>query len=431
MGKREQWENGKKIRKINWGIIMKNMSTLLFILFFITINLYSQDVKDKKAEELAKKEKERNEKTLSYFRNRISADRMNIVLNGGGSEKTELAVEMALEWLAKNQEKDGHWDSGKQEGAGTPETDQAATALALLALLGAGNTEKEGKWQENVKIAIKWLCVHQKSNGSWDNRNYANGICTLALAEAIGMGCNNNNLSNYLNKGVYYLLKNQNSSGCFDYTGPSVRDDMSISGWCILGLKTAMNIKIKDREIKKALQKFKDYLLTTEGLKDDTPTSKGLAWYNLPLKPKETIGSGAPGGGCQAVAMVLCQFLGWYKTSPWMQAAAEGQILKIPLKYDNIDVNRVYFAYMALFQIGGKQWKAWNDLVSKILIEAQRVDDSAMKGSWDKITDDHISKGGRVMYTALFCLCLESYYRHTVLNLYSNKKDIKEDKKMK
>ena len=407
---------------------MKILSVLLLILFLITTNLYSQELKDKKAEELAKKEKEKKEKIFSYFRNRISADRMNIVLTSGGSEKTELAVEMALEWLAKNQEKDGHWDSGKFEGSGTPETDLAATGSALLTFLGAGNSEKEGKWKENVKLAIKWLCINQRANGSWDARNYANGICTLALAEAIGMDCDGNNLKNYVFKGVYYLLNNQNKSGGFDYTGPSIRDDMSISGWCILGLKSAMNVKVSDKIINRSLQKFKDFLLTAEGTKDDTPTSKGFAWYSLPIGSKDENLSGAAGGGCQAIAMALCQLLGWQKTSPWMQAAVDGQILKIPLKYVDVDVNRVYFAYMALFQMGGKQWKAWNDPISKILVEAQRVDDD-FKGSWDKIGENKINKGGRVMCTALICLCLETYYRYTVLRTYSLKEENSDLKK--
>ena len=42
-------------------IFMKILSVLLLILFLITINLYSQEVKDKKAEELAKKSQ-----TISY-----------------------------------------------------------------------------------------------------------------------------------------------------------------------------------------------------------------------------------------------------------------------------------------------------------------------------------------------------------------------------
>ena len=338
------------------------------------------------------------------FGQRTGGSRKRSVMKNGGSRNTEASVNLALKWLAKHQEKDGHWDSGKYEGGGTPEVDNADTGAALLAFLGAGHTDKSGEYKLTVKTAIKWLIESQRPNGSWDARNYANGICTMAMAEAVGMGCGGSEVKKSAELAVDYLLKQQNVSGCFDYTGPSARDDMSITGWCIMGLKSAMLSGIKEKEIKEAFHKcgnFLDSIKKTTG--DNTSTSKGDAWYT----PDGTIGAGT---ACQAIAMLVRQYLGWERSSPWLQAAAEGQVSKIPVAYAGTDIYRVYYSFLTLFQQGGKHWKAWNEPVSKMILAAQRTDGD-FAGSWDK-NGCHVDKGGRVLYTAFLCLSLEIYYRY-------------------
>lgn len=337
--------------------------------------------------------------------NRKGAGKKRALVINGGNKATESSVRLALMWLAQHQEKDGHWDSGKYEGGGTPEVDSAVSGAALLAFLGAGYTDKNGEFKTNVKSSIKWLLETQKPNGSWDARNYANGICTMAIAEAVAMGCGGSEAKKSAELAVDYLLKQQNKSGCFDYTGPSSRDDMSVTGWCIMGLKSALLANIKEKEINDAFHKCGAFLDITENTKDNTSTSAGLAWYT-----PGTTGSGASGGACQAIAMLVRQYLGWERSSPWLQAAAEGQISKIPVAYEGTDIYRVYYSFLTLFQQGGKHWKAWNEPVSKMIVAAQRQDGD-FKGSWDK-NGCHVDKGGRVLYTAFLCLTLEIYYRY-------------------
>ena len=62
-------------------------------------------------------------------------------IHGGGG--TQSSVEDALKWLANHQEADGHWDTVKYGGK---KADVSMTGLALLAFLGAGHTEKVGKY---------------------------------------------------------------------------------------------------------------------------------------------------------------------------------------------------------------------------------------------------------------------------------------------
>lgn len=327
----------------------------------------------------------------------------------GGTPQTEDRVAKALWWLANHQEEDGHWDSGKYEGSGTPEVDSACTGAALLTFLGAGYTDRTGTYKKNVASAVKWLLSAQKPNGSWDQRNYANGICTMAIAEAVGMGIGGTEAKKSAEMAVDYLLKQQNASGCFDYVGPSNRDDMSVTGWCIMGLKSAILANIKEKEIHAAFQKCGAFFDKTEGTKDNTSTTKGLAWYT----PGST-GTGAAGGACQAIAMLIRQYLGWERSAPWIVAASEGQVSKIPNAYETADVYRIYYSFLTLFQQGGPQWKTWNEPVSKMIVAAQRQDGD-FKGSWDPNKSSHMDKGGRVLFTAFLCLSLEIYYRYEYL----------------
>lgn len=343
------------------------------------------------------------------FTLRSNIGRNEAVSISGGSLETETGVDMALAWLAIHQESDGHWDSGKHEGTFSSEYDLACTGAALMAFLSAGQTDSKGEWSQTVKLGIGWLIKAQKINGSWDSRNYTNGICTMTITEAAAMGCGGEEVKKSAVLAVDFILKQQNSTGCFDYKGNSTRDDMSVTGWCITALKSGALANIKRKEIGEAYEKLKLFLDVAEGTKDISPTSKGLAWYT-----PTTIGSGVAGGACQAIAMFVNQQIGRENTepTPWLIAAADGQISKLPIKYDSPQANvyRIYYTYLTLRQMGGKHWVAWNEPVSKMIIAAQRQDGD-FRGSWDK-NKSSIDKAGRVMYTAFLCLCLEIYYRY-------------------
>ena len=341
------------------------------------------------------------------FVSRNNLGRNEAIAQGNATVKTETAVDMAIAWLAIHQESDGHWDSGKYEGTTSLEFDKAVTGAALLAFISAGQTDTKGEWSTSVKSGLNWLIKAQNKNGSWDPRNYTNAICTMAVTEAAAMGVGGEEVKKSAVLAVDYILKQQNESGCFDYTGKTARDDMSVTGWCVTALKSGALAGIKRKEIGEAYDKLRVFLDKTEGTMDVTPTSKGLGWYT-----PTTVGSGVAGGACQSIAMFVSQQIGreTVEPTPWLLAAADGQIAKIPTKYANTNVYRVYYTYLTLRQLGGDHWLAWNEPVSNMIINAQRLDGD-FRGSWDK-NNSSIEKAGRVMYTAFLCLCLEIYYRY-------------------
>jgi hypothetical protein len=79
----------------------------------------------------------------------------------------------------------------------------------------------------------------------------------------------------------------------------------------------------------------------------------------------------------------------------------------------SIDMYYWYYATLALYQVGGAPWRAWNDAMKTAIVNHQRPDGDfcGFKGSWDPV-GPWGPDGGRVYSTALMTLCLEVYYRY-------------------
>src|SRR5262249_33187168 len=120
----------------------------------------------------------------------------------GGSMESEEAVMLGLAWLTQVQKQDGSWDFDLEK---TKHETPAATGLALLAFLGAGQSHKDGRYQQTVQAGLDWLVKHVNMNqnepvgrfvgitGKYGNgmdktwEMYNQGIATLALCEAYGL----------------------------------------------------------------------------------------------------------------------------------------------------------------------------------------------------------------------------------------------------
>ena len=85
----------------------------------------------------------------SPFLNRRPDTRARTARREGGTTESEQAVARGLDWLRRHQKPDGRWSfrmaqAGKKEAEDSvTECEVAATALALLPMLGAGNTHRE------------------------------------------------------------------------------------------------------------------------------------------------------------------------------------------------------------------------------------------------------------------------------------------------
>ena len=130
--------------------------------------------------------------------------------------QTEAAVLRALEWLKRNQNADGSWDTKNHS---------AMTGLGLLTFLAHGETPSSEAYGPTVEKAIRFLVDTQEKNGSWPHPKmkvsheyevYGHAIATYAVSEAYGL-TRIPILFECMNRSVEVIVKGQQSGGGWDY----------------------------------------------------------------------------------------------------------------------------------------------------------------------------------------------------------------------
>jgi hypothetical protein len=383
------------------------------------------------------------------FGNRNGSGRKLMVKRHGGSAKTEGAVDKALQWLAYHQENDGRWEVEKwmsnkeiRWGGGVEYSKKyvpGVTGLATLAFLGAGNTTRVGTYRENVKRAVAWMLAQQGPDGDFTAKYqpchkgcqfYGHCICTLALAEALGMSSHKDvspgdagaksDLQVAVEKGIELILKwqSQNTTGGWTYYDSQVTDP-TVTGWAVMALKSAKvaGIHIPADSILKAREAVEK--ITTV---DKTKGDYGQATTGYLAAGAKDFNS--KGYACTAAGMCINLFLG-VDTADDRVAGAAGFITQddaLPAwifkpQDANTDHQNLYYWYygtLGCFQYGGDVWKKWNEKMKAALVPNQ-CKDGDNDGSWDP-DDCWGAWGGRVYSTALGCLSLEVYYRYLRLS---------------
>jgi len=188
-------------------------------------------------------------------------------------EKYRDCVRKGLDWLAKNQSKDGHWN------AGTGQYPVAMTALAGLALLMEGSTVRDGKYAPNIRRAADWLVNRTQRGGGRDglvgnpdNQSeaarymYGHGFGLLFLACVYGDEEDRERreqLKDLLTRAVKYCANAQSKRGGWYYTSAAEgaqSDEGSVTITQVQALRAARNggIPVNKEIIKKAYNYLKD-----------------------------------------------------------------------------------------------------------------------------------------------------------------------------
>src|SRR5438876_796965 len=101
-------------------------------------------------------------------------------------DKYRDVIQKGLEYVAKQQQRDGHWSGN---GGAYPTT---ITALCGMALLMEGSNIREGKYAENIRKAADWLMERSQRSGLIGNPNnqsesvrymYGHGFGLLFLSQ--------------------------------------------------------------------------------------------------------------------------------------------------------------------------------------------------------------------------------------------------------
>ena len=335
---------------------------------------------------------------------RTGGGKRRACLRGGGSKRSERAVDAGLRWLYRNQEPGGSWSVSRWEG-NTDWGDVGVTGLGLLAFLGAGHTEKTGKYKATVRKAVAYIIGQQNAEGAIASGRghwgYNHSIAGLAIAEAYGMARLKSTGAAAQKAIDWSINDHQNSYSGWRYS-PRQDPDTSVTGWFIMQLKSGM----------------------VAGLRVDGKGFQGaIAWLD---QVTEKGGGGEYGGRASyraggnptpsmtSVAMLGRQFMGWKRTSPLLIGGADYLTKNLPAWGQGNEWMFYYWYYgtLVMFQMGGDWWKQWNASIRDMLIQNQvnRPADHSTDGSWEPIKDGR--RGGRAYSTAMCCLCLEVYYRY-------------------
>lgn len=347
----------------------------------------------------------------------------------GGNPNTEDAVGAGLLWLIRHQEPDGSWSPDHFDrhcveqdtpcdGAGYREHKAGITALALLALLGDGNLPDEDGDPSSVACsrALQWLLEHMDESGcvrtdvSSGSRNlYDHGIATFALCEAAEL-TEDPVISEAARRTIQFLEASQQPGGGWDYTpSPSLRNDLSITGWQVLAIHAGIEAGILPKS--QTLRSLERYLGRAI---DET----GRAVYS-----DRGRGRGRTGYGIDAVGLITRLSMGHSPVSATSLTSARRIADRPPRpearsQWDQHPQSMYYWytATLALFHVGGSPWKSWNEQLKQHVLPLQIQQGEAI-GSWSPDPNWIGAAGGRVAQTALGVLTFETYFRYTPLHL--------------
>lgn len=330
-------------------------------------------------------------------------------------------VRKGLEYLVRNQFKDGHW------GANGDQYPVSMTALAGMALLMEGSTVREGKYATNIRRAADWLMERSMRGnqregliGNPDHPTetgrymYGHGFAMLFLGSVYGDEEDRERrekLKHILTRGVKYIANAQSTQGGWFYTSRVEghdQDEGSVTVTQVQGLRAARNAGIPVP--KEVLKKAHDYL-------KHSTTERGGVVYSLGRG-----GARAPAGGerpaLTAAAIATLFYAGEYKNElirKWFKycqtAIPIGGDFGARLGHD--EYTHYYFA-QAMYVLGDDGWEkmfgptpaanrmTWSiyrDNFFERLMRTQNAD-----GSWPSGGGFSV---GPVYSTAIYCTILQ------------------------
>jgi hypothetical protein len=325
----------------------------------------------------------------------------------GGTETTESAVIRGLEWLKRNQQRDGMWSlTGNYTLGGPTENRAAATAMALLAFQGHGSTHKSGPYQSVVARGWNGLIKKQDAEGNFfstgghHHRLYTHAQATIALCELYGM-TKDETLKAPAEKALSYCFASQSPQGGWRYA-PGGASDTSVTGWFVMALQTGRMAGLTVPDVN--LNRISGYL-------DTATTDDGTRYAYMPGQ-SDTLSMTAEGLLCR-------QYLGWKQSDPRLVRGLD-YLGDNPISFADMDVYYWYYCTQAMHHMGGEHWAKWNSVMRRS-IPAEQLKTGNESGSWGPDLDRHGHLGGRLYSTCLCIYMLEAYYRHLPIYQHSKK----------
>jgi hypothetical protein len=340
---------------------------------------------------------------------RSASGRRGSIGSGGATLESETAVDRGLQWLAEHQFADGGWSFDHRQKAckrdcGHPGTlvqaRVAATALALLPLLGAGHTHRQGNYKKAVQGGLAFLghsmrLAPEGGDLQAGGMMYSHGLATIALCEAFAMTKDRQLLAPAQAALNFIAAAQDPLGGGWRYT-PGMPGDTSVFGWQLMALKSGhlAYLNVAPRTIAGA-RHFLDSVQADEG-----------AQYGYTVGQQR----GEADRATTAIGLLSRMYLGWKHDD---DALTRGVALLGRWGPSDTDLYYDYYATQVLRHYEGDAWLRWNEKLRDRLVETQ-AKRGHEAGSW-YIADASNDVGGRLYCTALSIMILEVYYRHLPL----------------
>ena len=326
----------------------------------------------------------------------------------GGSEETERAVELALEWLKKRQSANGSWHIDSENSKPSLNVN-GATGLALLPFLNAdglewtSGLEWSGKYKDAVEKGLNYLMLHGKTGTDFKGVRfhdpcepfYNHALATIALGEAYVI-TRNKAYREAVQGGLEYILYCQNpDDGIWDGDAyPS--DNITSAYWNIETLRVCSNFHIYKKSdydsLCNTIQNARNFLDSVQSEANDARSASNS------IIPQT------------AQALLLRMFLHRFESIPDLRRNVERLCKSDP-------TNDSYYNYIVtqiLFHYGGAPWKEWNAALREKLINSQ-IQMGEETGSWNfsetAAVNSPVFPATRLTDTVLSALTLEVYYR--------------------
>lgn len=350
-----------------------------------------------------------------YF-GRVAATKRMMLGSFGGTKQSERAASAALSWFARHQWDDGHWqfdppvDAKRAfDNTGTWNSPTAATSLALLTFLAAGQThESRGPYKGTVHYGMYWLVRRQIRNGNFAHEcelpMISHAMATIASSESYGI-TGDKVLGAAATAAVEFIVASQDTD-TGGWGEPDEPPSLAVSVWQIMALRSAAlaGLSVPEDCLKKATH-YLDSLEASDHVRfsdvqasdpSDSATARGvLARLQLSRKWQP---NRIDQDDDAAIASKFAESVRWWRA-------------KEPFTND---ATANFFATTFLHDLPGPEWDAWNRAVRRSLIESQ-IKLDAPTGSWWNPNDVQAKLGGRLYVTAMNCLTLEVYYRYLPL----------------
>ena len=326
------------------------------------------------------------EAMTSEIGGRTGTGKAQALQKNGGTSASENAVQLALQWLADHQQRDGGWDLDHTIGRkvnGRPRTSPdpgeredarfGATALALLPFLANGQTHQSGEHKKVILAGLNFLMSNAlrpkdkraKGISYCDNGEmYSHGLVAIFFCECYAM-TQDEKIREYAQATIDYIESAQAVGGGWRYKFRE-KGDTSVMGWQIMALKSAKlaGLKVNQRPFKLA-RNFLDSISIDRG---------AVYGYDEPAELTESGNYYKIDRSVTAVGLLCRMYMDWERDEPalvkgvgWLSElgpdtsgseSADDEVM------ENQRVISPYYNYHAtqvMIHYGGDDWKQWNE----------------------------------------------------------------------